>query len=66
LCSLRRQVFIRWHDVSHAKDIGWRELSNGALLKQAAKQFDVIVTVDKKMRFEQNVSKLPIPIIELA
>jgi PBP1b-binding outer membrane lipoprotein LpoB len=54
------------HTVTHARDIGWRELSNGDLLAQAAKQFDVVVSVDKKMRYEHILTQLPIPVIELS
>ena len=53
------------HDVLHARDLGWRELSNGQLIAQAAAQFDVLATTDKKIRYEQNLSELPIAILEL-
>lgn len=54
------------HDVSHARDLGWRQLLNGALIAAAAQQqFDVLVTTDKKMRFEHNLTALPITVLEL-
>jgi len=53
------------HDVLHARDVAWRHLSNGDLLAQAALRFDVLVTTDKKIRYEHNLEKLPIAVLEL-
>jgi predicted nuclease of predicted toxin-antitoxin system len=53
------------HEVLHARDLGWRELSNGELLAKAATEFDVLVTTDKNIRYEHNLSKLPIAVLEL-
>ena len=59
-------AFFPDHQVTTAAQMGWAELSNGALLSKAAEQFDVLVTVDKRLRFEQNLAALPLPVIELA
>lgn len=54
------------HQVSHAKDLGWEILENGRLLSAAAEAgFDVVITVDKKMRSQQNLDALPISILEI-
>jgi predicted nuclease of predicted toxin-antitoxin system len=53
------------HEVTHARDVGWRALSNGELLAQAAKQFNVLVTTDKNIRNEHNLARLPISVLEL-
>jgi hypothetical protein len=53
------------HAVVAAADIGWGALENGKLLSSAAARFDVLVTVDKNIRFQQNLVKLPLPVIEL-
>jgi hypothetical protein len=54
------------HIVSHAKDEGWSQLKNGKLLVAAAEAgFDVFITVDKKIKYEQNLNRLPLPIIEI-
>lgn len=54
------------HAVSHAKDERWSNLENGKLLAAAADAgFDVFITVDKKIKFEQNLNRLPLPIIEI-
>jgi len=41
----------------------WRGVANGALLAKAAEEFDVFLTVDKNLRHQQNVRKLPIAVI---
>jgi hypothetical protein len=53
------------HTVSTAYEEGWAELANGALLQQAASKFDVFITTDKNLRFQQNVGDLPLAIIVL-
>jgi predicted nuclease of predicted toxin-antitoxin system len=37
------------HDTKTVKQLGWEKIKNGALLRAAADQFDVLVTVDKDM-----------------
>jgi hypothetical protein len=42
----------------------WDELANGALLGSAARAgFDVVLCIDKKIEFEQNLKTLPLPVI---
>jgi len=45
--------------------MGWQNLKNGKLLAQAAPQFDVLLRVDKNIRFQQNLATLPISVIDL-
>jgi len=42
------------HTVSTAFELGWTELDNGALLEAAEPRFDVLVTTDKNLRYQQN------------
>jgi hypothetical protein len=54
------------HDVSFARQIGWHELKNGELLQQAeAAGFDLLLTSDKNIRYQQNLSGRKIAIIVL-
>jgi hypothetical protein len=54
------------HQVSHAKDLGWENLENGRLLSAAAEAgFDALITVDKKMRSQQNLDALPVSVLEI-
>lgn len=54
------------HEIIHARDLSWGELQNGRLLTQAeAEGFDVLVTVDKQMRYQQNLSGRSICVVVL-
>ena len=43
------------HAVSTAYEMAWTELDNGALLKAAEGQFDVLITTDRNLRYQQNL-----------
>jgi UDP-N-acetylmuramoylalanine-D-glutamate ligase len=45
--------------------MGWGGLKNGDLLVLAAKEFDVFLTVDKNLPYQQNVANLPVAVIVL-
>jgi hypothetical protein len=45
--------------------MGWAAIRNGELLALASQQFDVFVTVDRNLAFQQNAEVLPIPVIVL-
>ena len=54
------------HTVTKAKDRGWDTLSNGNLLAAAeAAGFDVFVTADKNMRYQQNPAGRRIALVVL-
>jgi hypothetical protein len=53
------------HDVKTLKQVGWEKTEDGALLRLAALQFDVFVTVDKDLPHQQNVSTHQIAVIIL-
>ena len=53
------------HDVSTVAHEGWARLANGALLRQAAVAFDVLLTTDQNIEFQQNLSALPLAVIVL-
>jgi hypothetical protein len=45
------------HEIQHAARLGWQHLANGALLTQAeAPEFDVLITKDVSIRFQQNLA----------
>ena len=54
------------HSVRAASKMGWASIKNGELLARASSQFDVMITVDKKMADEQDESKLRLPVIIMA
>jgi hypothetical protein len=43
--------------------LGWAGLKNGALLRQAVGQFDVLVTMDKNLQFQQNLAAHAIAVV---
>jgi hypothetical protein len=53
------------HDVRTVQEVGWSRLSNGELLAQAAPRFDVFVTADQNLQFQQNLSALPVAVVVL-
>ena len=53
------------HDVSTVRDESWTSLTNGALLRQAAATFDVLLTADRNIEFQQNLATLPIAVVIL-
>ena len=57
---------IAGHDVSTARQRGWTAIRNGELLTLASKEFDVFVTVDRNLAFQQNIVSFSISVIVLA
>jgi hypothetical protein len=54
------------HTVRESRELGWDELKNGDLLDAAeAAGFEVFVTTDKNIRYQQNLSKRKISIVVL-
>lgn len=45
--------------------MGWSALKNGELLVLASASFDVFVTVDRNLSFQQNLANLPVAVIVL-
>jgi hypothetical protein len=56
---------ISGHDVKTARQLGWSSIRNGELLRRASKEFDVFVTVDRNLAFQQNAASLPIAVVVL-
>jgi len=58
--------FLTGHSVTRAQDRGWDRLRNGELLDAAeAVGFEVLVTTDKNLRFQQNLSRRQIAVVVL-
>jgi hypothetical protein len=53
------------HDVKTARQMGWTAITNGALLALVSQHFDVFVTVDRNLAFQQNLEALPIAVVVL-
>jgi hypothetical protein len=54
------------HKVTEARELGWDTLSNGDLLAEAERAgFDVILTADKNIRHQQNLTGRRIALVVL-
>jgi predicted nuclease of predicted toxin-antitoxin system len=51
------------HQVKTMADAGWAGVKNGELLRLAAKEFDVLLTVDRNMEYQQNFSGLALAVV---
>ena len=55
--------YLLGHEVKSTGEMGWERLVNGQLLAAAATRFDVLLTVDKGIKYQQNLAKLPLSVI---
>jgi hypothetical protein len=54
------------HQVTHARQIGWHELANGELIQKAEEAgYDLLLSTDKNIRYQQNLSARKIAIVIL-
>ena len=53
------------HEVVTVQAAGWSSVKNGKLLTLAATRFDVFVTADRNVEFQQNLKTLPIAVVVL-
>lgn len=51
------------HSVTGVQRRGWASIKNGKLLALAQHEFDVLLTADKGMEFQQNQASLPVAIL---
>ena len=50
------------HEVVTVVEAGWSGVENGELLRLAATRFDIFVTADQNLQYQQNLSALPITV----
>lgn len=60
---LRREL--GGHEIMTAHEMGWSDLSNGDLLNIAEATFDLLITTDQSLRYQQNLSGRRIAILVL-
>ena len=59
--------YLPGHTVTKAKARGWDRLTNGDLLAEAEQAgFDVLLTADKNMRYQQNLTGRRIALVVLS
>jgi hypothetical protein len=60
------RTFLTAHTVETAFERGWSELSNGDLISEAERErFELLVTTDKNLQFQQNLTQRRIAILVL-
>lgn len=56
-------AFLAGHEVETVRSMGWTGVKNGTLLKRAAEEFDVLLTMDKSMQYQQSLKGLHLAVI---
>jgi predicted nuclease of predicted toxin-antitoxin system len=54
------------HACRTAQQIGWKNIRNGELLDLAEGEFDMFITADQGVRYQQNLAGRQIAILELS
>ena len=54
------------HSCSSVQDQGWSGIKNGELLQRAEGEFDLFITSDQNIRYQQNLIGRRIAILELS
>lgn len=54
------------HSCSTVQDEGWGGIKNGDLLQRAEGEFDLFITSDQNLRYQQNLTGRRIAILELS
>lgn len=62
----RLKTDLALHEVYTVRDMGWNGTKNGELLKRMiSEKFDVLITFDKNLQYQQNFSKYSLPVLVL-
>ena len=54
------------HECQTAQQCGWGGIKNGSLLQLAEKEFDLFITADQNLHYQQNLAGRRIAILELS
>ena len=62
----RLKALLTPHEAFTVKDMGWNGRSNGELLRSMKEHgFDVLLTFDKNLRYQQNFKRYDLPVLVL-
>lgn len=59
----RLATVLTGHEVSTVPRNGWAGIKNGKLLSMAAAHFDMFLTMDGNIEYQQNLTTLPIAVL---
>ena len=51
------------HEVATVSGEGWQGIDNGELLRRAQSQFEILVTMDRNLEFQRNLTGLDLSIL---
>jgi predicted nuclease of predicted toxin-antitoxin system len=54
------------HDVTTVSEMRWKGLKNGELIRLAEQAFNVFVTIDQGVKYQQNLQRTRLAVIMLA
>lgn len=54
------------HECRTAQQLGWKSIKNGVLLNLAEPDFNLFLTSDQNLRYQQNLARRRIAILELS
>jgi predicted nuclease of predicted toxin-antitoxin system len=60
-----KRVFDEQHEVSTVPERGWAGMTNGELLEEAGKEFDALVTTDRGILHQQDLSRFDLAVVVL-
>jgi hypothetical protein len=60
------QKLLVGHDCVTVQERGWGGIKNGELLRLAEPEFDLFITTDQNIRYQQNLAGRRLPILELS
>ena len=60
------QELLVGHECMTVQQRGWGGIKNGELLRLAEPEFDLFVTTDQNIRYQQNLAGRHVPILELS
>jgi predicted nuclease of predicted toxin-antitoxin system len=52
-------------NIRTVQEVGWAGIRNGELLRRAEEQFEVLITADQNLRYQQNLSGRQLAIVVL-
>ena len=61
----RLRRYLPGHEVESVSLIGWAGTKNGALLQQAQDRFDILITMDSSLPWQQNLAKYTLAVVSL-
>ena len=53
-------------EIATVQELGWAGITNGSLLQLAEEHFDVLITSDQNLKYQQNLSDRKLAVVQLS